>query len=198
LGVRRNGAGREALRLRKRPVPLPAATLPGLRESQWPLLTEARPNEPGWPRRPVPQHRVAESPRRGEHRIERFGWTFGAGDNVMQVEHDYNKDGFAVCIARGAAQLNWRRCAPQLGRHVGVARPGRALHPLSGCVDRPVPIRRCGPRTNGIAAIKRPGEIPGQNGVNSEMGPSSDGSKARRLTPRSACGTREEAEQTGA
>ena len=103
--------------------------------------------------------------------------------------------GFAVCIARGAAQLNWRRCAPQLGRHVGVARPGRALHPLSGCVDRPVPIRRCGPRTNGIAAIKRPGEIPGQNGVNSEMGPSSDGSKARRLTPRSPCGMREEAEQ---
>ena len=26
----------------------------------------------------------------------------------MQVEHDYDKDGFVVCIARGAAQLSWR------------------------------------------------------------------------------------------
>ena len=39
---------------------------------------------------------------------ERFGWIFCAGDDVMQVENDYDKDGFAVCIARGAAQLRLR------------------------------------------------------------------------------------------
>jgi exodeoxyribonuclease V alpha subunit len=28
----------------------------------------------------------------GEHRIERFGWTFCPGDKVMQVENDYDKE----------------------------------------------------------------------------------------------------------
>jgi exodeoxyribonuclease V alpha subunit len=28
----------------------------------------------------------------GENAIERFGWTFGAGDKVMQVENDYDKE----------------------------------------------------------------------------------------------------------
>ena len=28
----------------------------------------------------------------GENAIQRFGWTFGAGDKVMQVENDYDKD----------------------------------------------------------------------------------------------------------
>jgi exodeoxyribonuclease V alpha subunit len=28
----------------------------------------------------------------GEIRIERFGWTFGPGDKVMQVENDYDRD----------------------------------------------------------------------------------------------------------
>jgi ATP-dependent RecD-like DNA helicase SH3 domain len=28
----------------------------------------------------------------GEIRVERFGWTFCAGDKVMQVENDYDKD----------------------------------------------------------------------------------------------------------
>jgi exodeoxyribonuclease V alpha subunit len=28
----------------------------------------------------------------GDHRIERFGWTFGAGDKVMQVENNYDKE----------------------------------------------------------------------------------------------------------
>jgi exodeoxyribonuclease V alpha subunit len=30
----------------------------------------------------------------GESRVERFGWTFGPGDKVMQVENDYDKDVF--------------------------------------------------------------------------------------------------------
>jgi exodeoxyribonuclease V alpha subunit len=30
----------------------------------------------------------------GEVRIERFGWTFGPGDKVMQVENDYEKEVF--------------------------------------------------------------------------------------------------------
>ena len=42
FGARRNGTGREALRSRERPVPLRTPTLPGCRESQWCLLTEAR------------------------------------------------------------------------------------------------------------------------------------------------------------
>jgi exodeoxyribonuclease V alpha subunit len=28
----------------------------------------------------------------GEESIQRFGWTFGAGDKVMQIENDYDKD----------------------------------------------------------------------------------------------------------
>jgi exodeoxyribonuclease V alpha subunit len=28
----------------------------------------------------------------GEHKIERFGWTFAAGDKVMQIENDYDKE----------------------------------------------------------------------------------------------------------
>ena len=28
----------------------------------------------------------------GEHKIERFGWTFAPGDKVMQIENDYDKD----------------------------------------------------------------------------------------------------------
>jgi exodeoxyribonuclease V alpha subunit len=28
----------------------------------------------------------------GEHKIERFGWTFGRGDKVMQIENDYVKE----------------------------------------------------------------------------------------------------------
>jgi exodeoxyribonuclease V alpha subunit len=30
----------------------------------------------------------------GERKIERFGWTFSAGDKVMQIENDYDKDVF--------------------------------------------------------------------------------------------------------
>jgi exodeoxyribonuclease V alpha subunit len=28
----------------------------------------------------------------GEARVERFGWTFGAGDKVMQIENDYDRE----------------------------------------------------------------------------------------------------------
>ena len=28
----------------------------------------------------------------GENKIERFGWTFAAGDKVMQIENDYDKE----------------------------------------------------------------------------------------------------------
>ena len=28
----------------------------------------------------------------GEARVERFGWTFGPGDKVMQVENDYDRE----------------------------------------------------------------------------------------------------------
>ena len=28
----------------------------------------------------------------GEQKVERFGWTFAAGDKVMQIENDYDKE----------------------------------------------------------------------------------------------------------
>src|SRR4029077_11578126 len=28
----------------------------------------------------------------GERKVERFGWTFGPGDKVMQIENDYDKE----------------------------------------------------------------------------------------------------------
>ncbi len=28
----------------------------------------------------------------GDHKVERFGWTFAPGDKVMQIENDYDKE----------------------------------------------------------------------------------------------------------
>src|SRR5215471_17470523 len=28
----------------------------------------------------------------GDHKVERFGWTFACGDKVMQIENDYDKE----------------------------------------------------------------------------------------------------------
>jgi exodeoxyribonuclease V alpha subunit len=47
----------------------------------------------------------------GEESIQRFGWTFGAGDKVMQIENDYDKDiyngdlGFVRGVDLEAGQL---------------------------------------------------------------------------------------------
>ena len=30
--------------------------------------------------------------RAGDRKVERFGWTFAAGDKVMQIENDYDKE----------------------------------------------------------------------------------------------------------
>jgi exodeoxyribonuclease V alpha subunit len=30
----------------------------------------------------------------GEQKVERFGWTFAAGDKVMQIENDYDKEAY--------------------------------------------------------------------------------------------------------
>jgi len=40
----------------------------------------------------VELQRVLNPP--GEQRVERFGWTYGAGDKVMQVANDYERDVF--------------------------------------------------------------------------------------------------------
>ena len=50
-----------------------------------------RPSET-WSRaaRNLDLQRVLNAP--GENAIQRFGWTFGAGDKVMQVENDYDKE----------------------------------------------------------------------------------------------------------
>ena len=44
------------------------------------------------PRGTLAQYRVAEHTEPTWARIERFGWTFCAGDKVMQVENDYDKE----------------------------------------------------------------------------------------------------------
>jgi exodeoxyribonuclease V alpha subunit len=47
----------------------------------------------------------------GERKIERFGWTFGAGDKVMQIENDYDKEvyngdiGYIDDVAVDASEL---------------------------------------------------------------------------------------------
>ena len=30
----------------------------------------------------------------GEHKVERFGWTYAPGDKIMQIENDYDKEVF--------------------------------------------------------------------------------------------------------
>jgi exodeoxyribonuclease V alpha subunit len=47
----------------------------------------------------------------GERKVERFGWTFGPGDKVMQVENDYDKEvyngdiGFVEDVESDAGEL---------------------------------------------------------------------------------------------
>jgi exodeoxyribonuclease V alpha subunit len=41
-------------------------------------------------------------PREGEARVERFGWSYGAGDKVMQVTNDYERDVFNGDVGRVA------------------------------------------------------------------------------------------------
>jgi exodeoxyribonuclease V alpha subunit len=47
----------------------------------------------------------------GERRVERFGWTFAAGDKVMQIENDYDKEvyngdiGYVDDVDPGAGEL---------------------------------------------------------------------------------------------
>ena len=40
----------------------------------------------------VELQRVLNPPREGDPRVERFGWSFAAGDKVMQVENDYERE----------------------------------------------------------------------------------------------------------
>ena len=48
----------------------------------------------------------------GEHKVERFGWTFAPGDKVMQVENDYDKEvyngdiGYVEDVEPEAGELN--------------------------------------------------------------------------------------------
>ena len=44
--------------------------------------------------------RALNPPREGEARVERFGWSYGAGDKVMQVTNDYERDVFNGDVGR--------------------------------------------------------------------------------------------------
>jgi exodeoxyribonuclease V alpha subunit len=52
------------------------------------------PHEQGRGWRTIPQHRTAESFPVTDRKVERFGWTFAAGDKVMQIENDYDKEAY--------------------------------------------------------------------------------------------------------
>ena len=67
----------------------------------------------------------------GEHKVERFGWTFAPGDKVMQIENDYDKDvyngdiGYIDTVGTDdgelTAMLRWSRYRLRLRRtrHAG-------------------------------------------------------------------------------
>jgi len=44
--------------------------------------------------------RALNPPREGEARVERFGWSYGAGDKVMQVTNNYERDVFNGDVGR--------------------------------------------------------------------------------------------------
>ena len=44
--------------------------------------------------------RAINPPREGEPRVERFGWSYGAGDKVMQVANDYEREVFNGDVGR--------------------------------------------------------------------------------------------------
>jgi exodeoxyribonuclease V alpha subunit len=57
----------------------------------------------------------------GETRVERFGWTFGPGDKVMQVENDYDRDVYNgdLGIVRRVEQEEGELVVEFEGREVG-------------------------------------------------------------------------------
>jgi exodeoxyribonuclease V alpha subunit len=68
----------------------------------------------------------------GERKVERFGWTFAPGDEVMQIENDYDKEvyngdiGFVVDVEPEEGELT------ALRRTLGQLRLWRARHPRPG------------------------------------------------------------------
>ena len=66
----------------------------------------------------------------GEHKIERFGWTFAPGDKVMQIENDYEKEvyngdiGFIDDVDPEAGELT--ASFDGRTRHLRVRRTGHA------------------------------------------------------------------------
>ena len=40
-----------------------------------------------------------------DEKVERFGWTFAAGDKVMQIENDYDKEVYTVTLAPSIALI---------------------------------------------------------------------------------------------
>jgi exodeoxyribonuclease V alpha subunit len=69
----------------------------------------------------------------GERKVERFGWTFGSGDKVMQIENDYDKEvyngdiGFVTDVEPEEGELT----ASFDGRYTAVTR-GKRLVVLVG------------------------------------------------------------------
>ena len=59
----------------------------------------------------------------GEHRVERFGWTYGVGDKVMQVANNYERDVFngdlgiitGLDMEEGALTVNFEGRAVEYG-----------------------------------------------------------------------------------
>ena len=68
----------------------------------------------------------------GERKVERFGWTFAAGDKVMQIQNDYDKEVYNGDIGYiDAVDLNEGELA--------VSFDGRAVTYLFGELDTLVP-----------------------------------------------------------
>jgi exodeoxyribonuclease V alpha subunit len=68
----------------------------------------------------------------GDEKVERFGWTFAAGDKVMQIENDYNKEVYNGDIGT----IN--RVDPEVGE-IAVTFDGRPVSYGFGELDTLVP-----------------------------------------------------------
>src|SRR5262245_65984993 len=68
----------------------------------------------------------------GDEKVERFGWTFAAGDKVMQIENDYDKEVYNGDIGT----IN--RVDPKVGE-IAVTFDGRSVSYGLGELDMLVP-----------------------------------------------------------
>ena len=158
MGARRNGTGRDALRLRERPVPLSAPRCQALLGVVVLDLHDVVADTESQPKT------LDGSPRRVHSVLD----AEGPGAEATPVSWARPQSAVAIGLRGGLRSLHCvRRSAAELAPMSSTTRQARWRRSTGassafaiGMRDGPIPIRRRGPRTSGIAAIKSRAKYP--------------------------------------